>query len=144
MEKTVSEVKKLWDGLTKVELQREFDSLARKGITEIPPRVRHLIAKFSEQETLLGQATSLSRLLMLFRVADPLINKAFILKDITGITLQELNLWWNMFVFGLCFCSSTTRNGRMLQGQHIDLQEVLNKSRGILHNCTPKINELET
>jgi hypothetical protein len=32
----------------------------------------------------------------------------------------------------------------LLQGQHIDSQEVWNKSRGILHNCTPKINELET
>jgi hypothetical protein len=36
------------------------------------------------------------------------------------------------------------RREEVLQGQHIDLQEVLNKSRGILHNCAPKINELET
>jgi hypothetical protein len=32
---------------------------------------------------------------------------------------------------------------QLLRGQHIDPQEVLNKSKGILHNCTPKINELE-
>jgi hypothetical protein len=36
------------------------------------------------------------------------------------------------------------QEGLLLQGQHIDLQEVLNKIRGILHNCAPKINELET
>jgi hypothetical protein len=33
---------------------------------------------------------------------------------------------------------------KILQGQHIDPQEFLNKSKGILHNCTPKINELKT